>query len=180
MLTYYFLHRDIEAVYPETGTVSVSEQHAIATEAGLWRFELTIDATCDEIGMSYTGYRFTTEYASWGGGHIDFEGPSGTVTYDTPVLMVPATLTPGDVWSTARTRTIVPSSGDTYTVADDSIAEVIGIEEVEVPLGTYTAVRVDETSPSGTVSMWYADGVGLVKAGALEMDNYSDGYPVYE
>jgi hypothetical protein len=52
--------------------------------------------------------------------------------------------------------------GDTWE-ADFGTARVGALEKVEVPAGTFDAVRIDWTLPDEVASFWYAPDVGPVK-----------------
>jgi len=76
---------------------------------------------------------------------------NGVYCYGTPVnptteaeLIIPLPLQVGDVWT---------SFGSTY--------EAIGTEEVTVPAGTFTTIKIYDSKDD--LYKWYADGVGLVK-----------------
>ena len=54
-------------------------------------------------------------------------------------------------------------SGDSWDVADGGKRTAYGPEEIEVPAGKYTAVRVVWERGEEKVTSWYAVGVGEVK-----------------
>jgi hypothetical protein len=73
-----------------------------------------------------------------------------------PLLKLPAKA--GDSWTVQHQ---IPAAGvATFTCT------VGKVEEVKVPAGTFKAIRVEEKTDAlrGSVTRWYAPGVGLVKA----------------
>ncbi len=69
-------------------------------------------------------------------------------------ITVPKTMEPGSTWTTVE-------PGTDYEI----VYTVEGREEVEVPAGTFEAlkVRVDDGGEGQNIFKWYAPGVGLVK-----------------
>jgi hypothetical protein len=79
---------------------------------------------------------------------------------DPPITLLKVPAKPGDEWDST------PKAAKLGTVTGHK-SKVLGEDEIEVPAGTYKAIRVDSViSLSGerhTLSEWYAPGVGLVK-----------------
>jgi len=102
--------------------------------------------------------------------------------FTTPAVALPGTFTLGQVFgqNDAAVSYIFPGFG-TFPMLYDSSAQVIGIETVIVPAGTFTAVRVDNdftifgtidgefVSTGGPASDWYVRNLGVVKsAGSVD------------
>lgn len=120
---------------------------------------------CDADGLwLLTGDTTTTsvvdgvETQSWIQGTWDSEGP-----------VQPPRLTMGDTWAWGYTYTYTSSDGDGGYEGDvDYRAEVE--EEIEVPAGTYAAMRVFQSADQGASGRsWFADGVGLVATDTVEL-----------
>ena len=85
-------------------------------------------------------------------------------TYSKPLLRLPSPLTPGTVWEW---------EGKEYAEDDTSNVKITGKvfekEIMETKAGSFDAIKVEtvisnSTSTNNTVTEWYAENVGLVKA----------------
>ncbi len=91
-----------------------------------------------------------------------------TDTYNPPEIYSPASVVIGDTFSQSGTLSSTNAStgsSNTYSFNESSI---IGLENVTVPLGTFSAIRfnTNRSFDGGSItqsSMWVADGVGIVK-----------------
>lgn len=55
-------------------------------------------------------------------------------------------------------------AGTSWTLSDGGTRTITGVDvDIETPSGTYSAISVETDEPSGTVTDYYAKGVGLVK-----------------
>lgn len=178
MATVRLLARRVVQADAATGAVEFAEHQAVVNDIGIWQYDYRVYATCDSVGYSVLGYDFESLYTG-GYGDVDvaIDGSAGNITFDTPVLTVPAALAPGETWSSSHAGVITLSTGETYPNLDVRTSEVIGEEDVEIPTlgGTVPAMRIDETSNSGTLSYWYHETYGLVKVGALTLNEYDYG-----
>lgn len=86
-------------------------------------------------------------------------------------VTLPRNAQPGDTWTeTFNVDVIGPDSTSNWTVTYDFKA--IGMEQVTVPAGTFTAIHltnritwVNGGLPPMDIDYWFAQGVGLVKSG---------------
>ncbi len=92
----------------------------------------------------------------------------GKKVYDAPRPLLPLPAKPGHTWEGH-----VEPGGPLLK----SVNKIVGEEKVEVPAGTFKAVRINAVvtfdTCEATTSRWYAPGVGLVK-----FVGSSDGLPV--
>ncbi len=101
---------------------------------------------------------YTVEVSARGVANTSGGGPEG----DDPYLLLKLGAGPGVTWDVTR-----PGAGPTAK-ARRSRCTLGAEEEVVVPAGTFTAVRVDVVTDTGDgaphkSTLWYAAGVGLVK-----------------
>lgn len=92
-------------------------------------------------------------------------------TYTRPVLIVPAELEPGDSFDQEWVAITEGSDGSVATSYYAVRYEVTDEEEVDVLAGTYTALRLTGSDYGPT---WLVDGVGLVKDGLWELDEFDE------
>ena len=129
--------------------------------------------TCTPAGI--VSYDFGSISASGLGAMVAMD-----VTDSSGVWLPPAELlTPGYSWTNSYTTTIsalaVGADVDITSTTDESLT-VVGMETVNVPAGTFQALRVDSTMEStfggmmmalpGTTSnstYWFVDGIGIVR-----------------
>lgn len=120
-----------------------------------------IDGQCTSDGiviMETPGSTTTTS---------DEEGTSTVTTQTSSGVTLPNDLAPGQQWS--QTLRVTTESGESLIQTD---YRAVGFEEVTVPAGTFTALKVEQTSyvtifdqkiaMEGLVG-WYVEGIGLVR-----------------
>ncbi|MCX7976450.1 MAG: hypothetical protein N2646_05195 [Bellilinea sp.] len=97
----------------------------------------------------------------------DEEGTSTVTTQTSSGVTLPNDLAPGKQWS--QTIRVVTESGESLIQSD---YRAIGFEEVTVPAGTFTALKIEQNgyvtvfdqkiAMEGLVG-WYVEGIGLVR-----------------
>ena len=112
---------------------------------------------------------------------ISFPPPdSDEFGFTTPAIDLPGSFTVGQMFgqNDAAVSYFVPGFG-TFPLLYDNSAQVIGIEVVVVPAGTFTAIRIDGTmtifgtidgefvSTGGPASDWFVRNVGVVKSAGV-------------
>lgn len=123
----------------------------------------TVSYICDPEGI-WVG----TQSTDWETVSGDYTSASWLLSsYDPPWLMLARLAADGDTWTGSTSHEQQGSAVET-TVADKTWSMTAATETVTVPAGTYEALRVDVTGDLGVTS-WYADGVGLVKTGDLQL-----------
>jgi hypothetical protein len=85
-------------------------------------------------------------------------------------IVIPSDLTPGYQENSNYTLTVGQGTPSDKT----GIVTVVGFENVTVPAGTYSALRIDYTAivngvPSTPASSWYVNGIGLIKDSTMEL-----------
>ena len=155
---------EITAYDTETGALRVASTFDMAD--GAIRTDSVIDYLCAEGGLYETQVSGTTVDLTSG-----YESTSVTV-YDPPAFVLPQDLSVGLAWEATWEGTLegteTTEGGGTEDIAEEVRAEirrdVVAEEDVDTPLGTHTAMRVDQRE-EGTDddSYWFADGVGLVQ-----------------
>jgi DUF3108-like len=83
-----------------------------------------------------------------------FRASIGTNKLAQPQCLVKLPLTKGEEWTF--------DLGPAYT--DSGTLKFVGREQVEVPAGTFDAIRIEQTSRTGTATFWFAENAGLVKS----------------
>ncbi len=96
-------------------------------------------------------------------------------------ISIPASLNIGDIWKQEYSGAISPEDDDTQFIFTTTVSRTaVGIETVNVPAGTFEAIRVDSIiemdstlkTPDGTIpfltssaagSLWLVEGIGAVK-----------------
>ncbi len=155
----------------EQYTISVAKLTANSFELhyGYPKVELTIPFTCTPAG--FTSPQFGLGRAV---------GPSGSVTYHVTsssgaVIAPPDHWKVGGSWTHAGQGTATAASGQTYTFKNEMTFQVVAQERVQVPAGTFDALKVvltqkGEFGAGGynqpinyTLNQWYALGTGLVR-----------------
>ncbi len=101
---------------------------------------------------------------TWGISKETYYNDKGTVlflyTFTPPSVLGPSNWSVGTQES--YTSTLI-QNGASSTFSTD--INVVGIESVTVPAGTFNALKITFTnSINGTITNWYADGVGCVKS----------------
>lgn len=112
-----------------------------------------------------------------------------TTLYDAPVVILPSMITTGQSYAFSGGYSgTTPSESDAWTGTLSGTATVVGFESINVPAGTFSALRVDidtDWSESGTSlegaysgtgdtdqTWWLAKGIGLVKQSSVATDSY--------
>ncbi len=94
-------------------------------------------------------------------------------TYDPPWLMVARDMAPGAAWDGTTSRAVEGGQTPAAT-AEVRWSHTVGAEEqVTVPAGTYSALRVDVSGDLGVTS-WMAVGTGLVQTEDLKLVSVQD------
>jgi hypothetical protein len=83
--------------------------------------------------------------------------PEQSWKHDPPICLLSLPHKPGQKWTCDNPA----QPGGLVAVKATKTAH--GPEEVEVPAGKYTAIRVEHRGKAGDATFWYAPGVGLVK-----------------
>ncbi len=113
-------------------------------------------------------------------------GPEGgVVVYSPPVTVLPAVFEVGTRFSGAGSFALTFPGSGTFPGSYSISSEVVGVEQVVVPAGTFQALRVDFTATqsatingvpiviSGTESDWAVRNLGLVRAiGTIDGDSF--------
>ena len=166
--------------------VSVSEDGASAVmEADLVSPETeelvqaTVNLICDETGISAPELAFTG---------LPFGAQVASIEEDGFFLLSDDALVEGTTWeSTVRVEAVL-EGGMSFEVVRHATYVVETVEEVTVPAGTFTAVRVrsDFTidivaggapiQSSGAQYLWFAEGVGLVKEAEVTQGDTPPGF----
>ena len=174
--SYHFYYDGQEV--DDTGTETVSpggattfEGHNVEQRVGTF--------TGTQVTMNWTGYdqcgiEGNVDYGSY----LTDAGGNGSVTTtnDIGVLYLPydPDTMIGHTWNTNYTQTVAMEGGgesDTTPYNVNWHWEVVGMESVTVPAGTYNAVHIhaDYTSEDqigehgGTLDTYFVDGLGLIK-----------------
>ncbi len=128
----------------------------------------TLDGSCGDDGIILLNVPGVSATYSGDGG-----GSTLSTTNDDGVTL-PNDIQVGDDWS--QTISVVGSSGGDVTLSAtiETTYKAIGYETVTVPAGTFYALKVEQNGSmtmSGTPALqthgflWYAQGIGTVKAG---------------
>lgn len=129
----------------------------------------TLTYVCDESGLA-----LGTQLSEWQTESQGYITDDWLLTsYNPPFLAVARGLEAGLSWEGSTERQV---EGGTTVAATEALSwsMIAGTtEEVTVPAGTYPALRVDVTG-GVAVTSWYAEGVGLVRTGDLELNNLAD------
>jgi hypothetical protein len=83
-----------------------------------------------------------------------FRASIGTNKLAEPQCLVKLPLTKDEEWTF--------DLGPTYR--DSGTLKFVSREKVEVPAGTFDAIRIEQTSKTGTATFWFAENAGLVKS----------------
>ncbi len=122
---------------------------------------------CGDEGMVLrSSYNFYTVVAS----NYEYDGWVDT-TYTNGALVLPRTLTLGTSWVSDQTNTYTDSNGGDDGSSLSYTFEVTAEEDVNVPAGAYTALRVETVDVPGVSH--YAKGVGFVKTSYFQLTRYS-------
>ena len=156
-----------------TGQTPSNQTVTVSKNAGS-TYELV--TTVDDGSSTFVDtYQVTSAGASLSSETDTFNGSMSvsTLTYQPPYLLIPADLSSGKV-VTSTTLLTMTSGTSTTQVSYMATITVNGAESVQVPAGTFTALKlttvvVVQTIPSGetgtvTGRHWLAKDVGYVKA----------------
>lgn len=162
-----FLHNVIT-----TGRPYISEYVTLYDALGQLETSYFYDVQCDAEGLKLLSAEVHWSYLSKIGDSYPL--PEAVIEYDTPVLLIPATMNTGDTWSTDRSSTVIHESGEIDTDPDARTSTVVGEEELlDIYGDPITAIRVDETDSWGhTSTNLYNAEYGMVQYGALEWSDY--------
>ncbi len=110
---------------------------------GLWLVSKRVDSTV----TVYEPYEGFLEY-----------------TLDAPVLLMPVDMETGTKWKTEYAGSTMNELDQKRAINESYVTEVMGNEAVDVPAGSWTAMRWTRTSSLGTeTNSWVVSGLGLVK-----------------
>ncbi|MEY3213211.1 MAG: hypothetical protein RIT28_3692 [Pseudomonadota bacterium] len=122
---------------------------------------------CGDEGMVLlSSYNFYDVIASG----YEYSGWTDT-TYTNGALTLPRTLEVGTTWVSDQSNTYTDSNGGDGGSSDVYTFEVTAEEDVNVPAGAYTALRVETAAYSG--ASHYVEGVGFVKTDYFQLTRYS-------
>lgn len=121
---------------------------------------------CDTDGLWVLEVDTEIAYVAYG-----VRGQVGSLrSYDEPYLVMPYDFRVGDAWESSRRWTSVGDDG-TQTEGSATVrTSVAGYEDIDVPAGEFAAWVLDEDWSGETARAWYADDVGLVARGGLELE----------
>lgn len=95
-------------------------------------------------------------------------------TWNAPAMLIPVEVDVGTEWETVYDGTYVNEVGATRAADDVVVTTVTGLESVEVPAGTYTAMVWEQDSElTVPVTVWYVLGTGFVRSEELELTSFS-------
>ena len=136
--------------------------------------------TLDGIDAGTSEY-LTNDGLGFRGHRIVFPPPdSDELRFTTPLVALPGTFTVAQIFgqNDGVISYVVPGFG-TFPLLYDLDGQVIGIEVIVVPAGTFTAIRVDSTqtifgtidgepvSTGGPASDWFVRNLGIVKSAGV-------------
>lgn len=122
---------------------------------------------CSDEGMVLrSSYNFYYVNASG----YEYEGWVET-TYTNGALTLPRTLELGTTWVSDQTYTTTDSNGGDNGSSLTYTFEVTAEEDINVPAGAYTALRVESADVPGATH--YAKGVGFVRSDYFKLSRYS-------
>ncbi len=137
----------------ETDTVIQSSSSAYSVE---YYFSAVTDYGIDDIVQMSNG--------TWGIIKETYYTSKGTVLF-LNTFTPPSALEPSN-WSVGTQESYTSTFNQNgASLTSSTEINVIGFESVSVPAGTFTALKITFTnSINGTITNWYADGVGCIKS----------------
>jgi hypothetical protein len=127
----------------------------------------TSQVRCGEDGMVLrSSYNFYSVNASGN----EYDGWT-EITYTNGALSLPRTLEVGTTWVSDQTYTYTDSNGGNDSISSVYTFEVTAEEDINLPAGAYTALRVEILDNTG--ASHYAKGVGFVKSDYFQLSRYS-------
>lgn len=151
---------------PDTGVVVVEGDDV--GEGSTYTYVLTRrhEYLCDDQGLWVTAESTHGAYT-----YEDGDDPySIAFAWDVPALVLPADLSVGDLWTTEYQGTVTYESGSTsaYTGAIDY--EAAAEENVEVPAGSFTGMRVEAyLDGEAYFTAWHDRDAGLLRENYQEL-----------
>ena len=125
---------------------------------------------CDGEGLWLLGQSSEGVYV-----YDDEEDPySIDFSYEAPALWLPADLEVGSSWTTDYQGLVTYEDGSSSTYTASVEHEAVAEESIEVPAGSFTALRIEgynEGSPYST--RWHAEDAGLLLQNYLELTSYT-------
>ena len=145
------------------GTAQTTTSYSYASADYTYSLTMVSNYVCDAGGLSVG-----TLSTAWETVNGEYTSSSWRLsTYDPPWLSLQRGAAEGSTW--AGTTSVETQGNDVETAtAEAGWAQTSALEAVTVPVGAYDALRVDVGADLGVTS-WYAEGVGLVKTGDLQL-----------
>lgn len=95
-------------------------------------------------------------------------------TYTAPILIMPATIDVGSYWDSVYAGTWTNELDQTRTASRTLTWDVIGVESVDTPAGSWNAMIWTETTSTDVVTTYhYVSGLGMVSSDAADLTAYS-------
>ena len=82
-----------------------------------------------------------------------------SVSYDPPVIIMPAVQEVGETWEIDSLETITLHTGDVRTTEVHEVRTIAAFETFTIPSGDELAMRIDSSTGQ---RWWYGDGIGLL------------------
>ena len=151
---------------------------AMGTQIDIHRLRTNMGANCQERGHQYlaSATEFTLQ------NKFNYDGSGGSVltstdTFEEPIIRRNSTMNQGIAFGSSSTITNTPAGGGgSTTTGIVEVNTVLGIEDVTVPLNTYTAclkihsLRTSSTNGAFNRISWFCPGLGEVKRTQTELN----------
>lgn len=145
------------------GTAMTTSVYTATSEDLAYTLTMTSNYVCDGEGL-WTG-TLSTSWETVSGEYTSSDWRLST--YNPPWLTLQRDATSGSTWT--GSTTVESQGGSAEPEAHDETWSMSATAEtITVPAGTYEALRVDVGADLGVTS-WYAEGVGLVATGDLQL-----------
>ncbi len=156
--------------YDEASGIGVisSYQEASGTSYRYYRSWSETTMECDTTGLWYRSSSTRWEYET-SSGYVD----TGTLVYayDTNYLLLPSDLAVGSTWTASGGGSYSGDYSGSFTYDVSSLAAAS--ESVTVPAGTYTGLKIQQTSSGVAAEYWVVEEIGTVKNDFLELESWA-------